>query len=251
MHSNGRHEGAHVVSAVLKSIVWGGGKVSFLSPVLVGQVSACLRATGVPVRFSAVDGKVGLSHALAITNIVEKEELSFRSHPGVVANSRIPQAILHLSQDISGIASVRHVVLGSVNNIALEGNSRSLNEGVHNSTGGVRKDNHVRLVDWLPASDRRSVETKSRFKDTFVQLVDAEGNVLTGSEEITKMKVEKLGVVGFSKGNGTLRIARVFQESSAQKASGSDSSFHRSEHCQCTLCRRRRYFSISGPKDGF
>merc|ERR1719499_2634451 len=89
VHANRSHEGTHVVSAILEGVEGSGWEISFLGSVLVGQVSSSFLSSGVPVRFSAVDRKAGLSHALLILHVIEQEEFGFRSDSGMVADSRV------------------------------------------------------------------------------------------------------------------------------------------------------------------
>src|SRR5207247_10516051 len=70
-----------------------------------------------------------------------------------------------------------------------------LEERVELGGVGDGDQEHVRLVDRLPAADRRAVETKTVVEAVEGQLVDRRGRVLPQAGEIHKSQVDELDLL--------------------------------------------------------
>ena len=65
-------------------------------------------------------------------------------------------------------------------------------EGIEKGGLGLGHDEHVALVDRLPAADARAVEAQAVFEHVLVQLADRNGEVLPQAGEIHEPQVDRL-----------------------------------------------------------
>ena len=127
----------------------------------------------------------------AETNLVEDEELRFRTKIHGITQADLLDVRLGFLGDIARIAAVGLVGDG-VDNVTDEGEGRLLEERVDARRAGVRNKDHVGLVDGLPATDGASVEAKSLGETFFRDPVDRHGGVLPLAQEIHEFVVHEL-----------------------------------------------------------
>ena len=63
----------------------------------------------------------------------------------------------------------------------------------------VGHDQHVRVVDRLPAADRGTVETDPLFEGLFAELADRRGKVLPDADKVEELVIDHLAVVVLGK----------------------------------------------------
>ena len=78
---------------------------------------------------------------------------------------------------------------------------RRLHEGVNDRRVSLRDDEHVALVDRLPAANRRSVETEAFLKTVFCQSTYRDCEVLLGAGEIHEAEIDSSDLFLAAKGD--------------------------------------------------
>ncbi len=80
-----------------------------------------------------------------------------------------------------------------------------LGERIDERRLGLRHEQHVALVDRLPAADARAVEAEAVLEDILVQLVDGNGEVLPQARKVHEPQVDRLDVLFAAQGQNFLR----------------------------------------------
>ena len=133
-------------------IVGRDGEIAFLQPDLVAQIARRLDAPGVPPALGRVDVVVALVLVLVVADVVEDEELALRPEIGDLGEARLLQIGLGLAGDIARVARVVLAREG-IADVADHHEGLGLEEGVHEGRVRHGLDQHVALVDRLPAAD--------------------------------------------------------------------------------------------------
>ena len=71
----------------------------------------------------------------------------------------------------------------------------SVGERIEEGRLGLRHDEHVALVDRLPAADAGAVEAQAVFEHVFVELVDGDREVLPQAGKIHEPQIDRLDVL--------------------------------------------------------
>ncbi len=118
------------------------------------DVPALLEFTGrCPGRLRGLDLVERAPHVGPVTYRVEDEEFGLRPEVGGVGNARRLQVSLGALGDCPGIAVVA-LHRRRLDDIAAKLQGGLLHEGIDDRAGGIGHQDHVRLVDPLPAGDR-------------------------------------------------------------------------------------------------
>ena len=152
--------------------------------VLVGDVGALL----------AVDLVHRPFHRGGITHVVEDEELGLRPEIGLVAESGGDQVLLGLLGDRTRVAGIG-LPGQRLMHIAKDDQRRLGGKRVENRGRAVRHQHHVRLVDRLPAGDRRTVEHHALVQEIFVDRPDVVSQMLPLAARIGEPEVDVFDVV--------------------------------------------------------
>ncbi len=127
----------------------------------------------------------------AETNLVEDEELWFRTKVHGIAQTDLLDVCLGFLGNMAWITAVG-LVSNGVDDVTDQGEGRLLEEGVDARRASVGHEDHVGLVDGLPAADRAAVEAKSLSETLFGDPVDRHGGVLPLTQEIDEFVVYEL-----------------------------------------------------------
>ena len=140
----------HLLADILQAVVGGHREVAFLVARLVAEVRTLFAA--VPVALVRVDKVVARMLIAIEADAVENEELGLRAEVGGVADAGGLQVRLGLAGDVARVAAV----VGSGDRILNRANQRQrriLHEGIHDRRVAVGNDQHVAVIDRLPAAD--------------------------------------------------------------------------------------------------
>ena len=190
------HRDHHLVADVHQGIGRRHGEVAFLVAQLVAEVGFALRRVilaAVPLAFFAVDVEVAAVGRLIEADVVEDEELGFGADEAGVGDAGALQVIHRLAGDVARIARVvfaRDRVL----HVADHAERRDLGERIDERGVGLRQEEHVALVDRLPAADAGAVEAEAVFEDFFIELGDGDREVLPDAGEVHEAHVDGFDV---------------------------------------------------------
>jgi hypothetical protein len=147
------HGRAHVMEAVHRR----NGEVATLHARAVAHVPVGVDLLGVPVGLFGVDLVERPAHVRAVTDVIEYEELVLRAEIGHVANAGGLQIGLGALSDGTRIAAVTlHGI--RLDDVADQNQRGVIKERIQHRRIGIRHQDHVRLVNALPALDRGAIE---------------------------------------------------------------------------------------------
>ncbi|MNQ54308.1 hypothetical protein D3C85_683730 [compost metagenome] len=193
VHAQVFHHAQHFAAQVLGGIDGVDGEVAAFVSRAVAQVALGVFGAGVGRQFNRVEAVTGIVRRGVPAHVVEDEELGFRAEIDHVAHARG----LDIGQGLLGHrAAVAVVGLARVGaeDVAEQEQRRLLVEGVDVGARQVRLQQHVGLVDGLPARDRRAVEHGAFFQELFIDHADVEGHVLQAAARIGEADVDVLDV---------------------------------------------------------
>ena len=182
-------------------------EVAFLVADLVAQVRVFL-AAAIPLAFATVDEVVARVGRLVEADVVENEELKLRAHEARVGDAGALEIGRGLAGDVARIAAV--VLAGDrVLDVADHRQGLDRAERVEDGGFGLRDDEHVALVDPLPAADAGAVEAQAVLEDVLVELVDGNGEVLPEAGEVHEAEIDRLDVPSRGRMPILLWVSRV------------------------------------------
>ncbi len=180
------HFGAQIVQRVGRRH----REVTFLVTQLVTKIGL-LVAAGVPGAFHAVEIVVAGVLGLIIADVVEDEEFQLRAEIGGVGDAGLLHEVDGLAGHVARVARV--VFLGKrVLDVADHRQGRVLAERIDERRLRNRHDEHVRLIDGLPAADAGAVKAQAFFKHRFVQRVGGDGEMLPETGEVHETQIDRL-----------------------------------------------------------
>ncbi len=153
MNAHLLHDRQHFAAEVLAAVDRVGGEVAALRARTVAEIACFIGSVGVRREFDGVEFEAGLVGIRGELHIVEDEEFRFRAEHDRVANTgRLEIGLCELrgAARVAGIGFAR----GRLQNVAEDGERRLCVERVDRRRRGVGQQNHVRLVDRLPAGNR-------------------------------------------------------------------------------------------------
>ena len=159
------------------------------------MVLPCARIilAAVPLAFFAVEVEVAAVGRLVEADVVEDEELGFGADEAGVGHAGALQVVDRLAGDVARIARVvfaRDRVL----HVADHAERGDHGERIDERGVGLRQEEHVALVDRLPAADAGAVEAEAVFEHFFIELRDGDGEVLPDAGEVHEAHVDRLDV---------------------------------------------------------
>ena len=193
VQSAGDHRLHHLVADVHQLVRRRHREIAFLVPQLVAQIRLLVPAP-VPLALDAVDVVEALVRFLVEADVVKNEELRLRPQIRRVGNARALQIVRRLTGHVPRIARIvfpRDRIL----DVADDRQRRDRGERIDERRVRLRHDQHVALVDRLPAADARAVEPQPVLEHVLVQLVDRDGQVLPQPREIHEPQVDRLDIL--------------------------------------------------------
>ena len=167
-------------------------EVAFLVAQLVAEVGFALRRivfAAIPLAFFAIEEEVAAVRRLVEADVVEDEELGFGADEAGVGDAGALQIVDRLAGDVARIARVvfaRDRVL----HVADDAERGDHGERIDERRIGLRQQQHVALVDRLPAADAGAVEAEAVFKRFFFELRNGNREVLPDAGEVHEPHVD-------------------------------------------------------------
>jgi hypothetical protein len=147
------HHRDHLGPEVGAGIDRGDREITALDARAVADVAIVEVGRGVIGAFLAIDAKEGVVHIGGEAHVVEDEELRLRPHVDGIADAGGLQVVLGPHGHRSGVAAIK--LAGSrVDDVAKNDEMVLRGKGVHDHGRKVRLQDHVGLVNRLPAFDR-------------------------------------------------------------------------------------------------
>ncbi len=187
---DGQHLGAHVDLAVhrrnreIAALHRDAVAVIAFREFLAGDIGAFLGIQLVHHRI----------HLHFVANVVEHEEFGFRAEIGGVAEAGGGEMLLGALGDRAGIAVIELASRG-LDHVTEDDQLGLGGERVENGGRQVRLQDHVGLVDALPAGDRRTVEHDAFAQQVLVDGHDMLGGVLPLAARIGEAEIDVFDVV--------------------------------------------------------
>src|SRR5262249_30986350 len=126
---------------------------------------------------------VGFVLILVEADIVEDKKLGLRTEISHVAHASGLEILFSLAGDVTRVTRVG--LFGDrINDIAQQAQCWHRAEWVDHSSSWIRNDQHVRGIDRLPATDRRTIKAQPILKDVLFILTERDGEMLPGSDQV-------------------------------------------------------------------
>ena len=186
------HDQHHLAAQVLQRIGGRHREVPFLVTGLVAQVGLLVPA-GVPAPLLGVDVVEARVLVLVEADVVEHEELRLRPEEGRVAQARGRQVGHRLARDVARVARIV-LTRDRIADVADEYQRLASHERIDEAGRRIRHDQHVGLVDGLPAANARSIEPQATLEVVDVQRARRNRKVLPDAREVDEPQVDDLRV---------------------------------------------------------
>ncbi len=160
---------------------------------LVAKVGEFFTA-GVPDPLGGIDRIEGLVGGGRITDVVEDEELGLRTEIGGIGEAGRFQVSFGFSGDEAGITGIAFAG-DRIDDVADQAQGRNLHEGVDLGGFGIRHEQHVAVMNGLPAANRRAVETDAFFKSLLTEFADGGAEMLPNPYKVQEFVVHHLAVI--------------------------------------------------------
>ena len=192
--AHARHRAEHFRAHVLRGVLRRHREVALLGADVVAEIAAFILGVGVGREFDRVELEAGLVGLGGIFDVVEDEELGFRTEEDGVADAHRLDHALGLLGDAARIAVVG-LAGGRLEHVADERQRRLGEERIDDGGCRVRHQAHVGLVDRLPSRDRRAVEHLAFGEGLFFDHRDVEGDVLPLAPRVGETEIDVFHVV--------------------------------------------------------
>jgi hypothetical protein len=153
------------------------GEVAALDARAVPDVAVLEGVLGYPGRLLGVDRIAGAGHVGMPLDVVKDEELGLRSEERRVTDARGLEVLLGAQGHGARIALVA-LHRGRLDDVAAQDHGRVVGERVQHRGAVIGHEDHVRLVDALPAGDGGAVEHLAAVEEVLVDLARGNGDVL-------------------------------------------------------------------------
>ena len=185
----------HLAAEVVIRVCRADREVAAFEAWLVAEIRF-LDAGRVPCAFRRIDLVVAAVLVLLVADLVEDEELGFRSDEAGVGDARFLQIRFRLPGDVPRITA--EVLPGHrVDDVGDDADGRLGKERIEPGGVGIGDGQHVGFMDAHPATDRRTVETEALLERARVERVDGVGAVLPRTQHVHELQVDHLGLVLF------------------------------------------------------
>ena len=133
-------------------------------------------------------------------DLVEDEELALGPEVRGVGDPARAQVLFRSAGDATRILRVGLAGDG-IRDLTYERERRRLGRGVEDRARGVRHEEHVGVLDRLPAADRGAVEAEPLVERGLVEGPDRQRHVLPGAEQVAELEID----------HGRARLSRPFE----------------------------------------
>ena len=154
------------------------------------------------MAFRGIDLVARFVGAARVRHLVEDEELALGADEARVGDARGAQVLLGALREPPRILVVR-LVRRRLRDLAEQRERRHLGERVEERRRRVGHEDHVALLDALPAADRGAVEPEALVERGLVERADRQRHVLPRAEQVAELQVD----------HGGARLARPFERS--------------------------------------
>ena len=183
--------GHHFAADVLHRVHRRRGEIALLEPDLVTQIGRVLVAAA-PDALAAADVILGEIDPLVVKRLVEDEKLQLRPEIGGVGDLRSSSdTSIALRAIERGSRLYSFLVIGSRTSQIID-SVVCMHERIDLGGVGNRHQQHVRLVDRLPAADAAAVEAEAMFEAFEGQFADGHRGVLPQPGEIHEAQIDEL-----------------------------------------------------------
>ncbi len=188
------HDRQHFAAQVLRRVDRVDREVATLRARAMAHIAFGIDLGGVLRQFRRVEGVAGIVRSDRPADVVEDEEFSFGAEIGRVADAGRADIGQSLLRDRARVAVIGFVGVRA-HDIAEQEQRRLLIERVDIGRLQVGTQLHVRLVDRLPAGDRRTVEHGPVIEEFVIDQVDVEGYVLHLAAHVGEANVDIFDVL--------------------------------------------------------
>jgi hypothetical protein len=163
-------------------------EVASLDARAVALVAVLVGLAGVPGALVGVHLIGAAVHGDAHLDVVENEELVLRTEQGRIGNAggfEVGLGTLRERARVTLVALHGH----GLDHVAAQIHRRLLIERIDHGGRGIRHQNHVGLVDALPAGDRRAVEHLAVAEEPLIHETRRDGDVLFLAQRVGKAEI--------------------------------------------------------------
>ena len=185
-----QHLGAHVLGRVHRVH----REIAALGAHAVAHVAGVVVAVGVRRQLDRVQLEAGVVRRHRKLHVVEDEEFCFGADEHGVADAGRLQVGLGALGDHARVAAIAFAGAG-LENVAEYGQRGLGIERIEVGGGRIRHQYHVRLVDGLPAGNRRAVEHQALGPGVLMHLRDVHGEMLHLAARVGEAQVDVLDVL--------------------------------------------------------
>ncbi len=171
-------------------------EVAALDPGTMTDIAFSVFLRRMPMRLRGLDRVKRALHADVPANVIEDEELVLRSEVRVVGNAYRAHVRFGTLGDRARAALVA-LHRARLDDVAAQIHRGLFGEDVEHCGRAVRHENHVRLVDALPAGDRRAIEHLAVLEEVLVERMPRYGHMLFLTSSIRKTQIDKFDVFIF------------------------------------------------------
>ncbi len=157
----------HLRAQVVERVRGRRGEVALLRPGRIAET----RLPRVPVALRRVHRVVRPVRRELVVHLVEDEELALGAEVGGVGDARGPEMGLGTAGDAARVPRIR-LLRDGIRDLADERQRRRLGSRVEDGARRIRHEQHVRVLDGLPATDGRAVEAESLVERALVEGTD-------------------------------------------------------------------------------
>ena len=187
------HRLHHLVAEIHHLVAGGEGAVALLEAELAAEIRPFLPPP-VPFRLRGIDVVVTLVGVLIEADVVENEELRLRADEAGVGDPGAAQIVDRLAGDVARVAGI--VLAGDrILDVADHRQRGEGREGIDDRRVGLGDEEHVALVDPLPAAEARAVEAEAVAEGILLELADRDREVLPGAEKVGKPQIDRLDLL--------------------------------------------------------
>src|SRR5690606_3318415 len=186
------HGGAQVVEGVDRR----DGGVATLDPGAVAQVAVDELLAGGPGGFLGGNFHEGAGHVGTEVYFVKDEELGLGAEERGIPKAGGFQVLLGALGDGAGVAVVA-LHGGGIDDVAPQDDGGLVKEGVDDGGVIVGHQDHVRLIDALPAGDGGAVEHLAGGEEVLVHIARGDGDVVLLALGVGEAQVHPAGLVIF------------------------------------------------------
>jgi hypothetical protein len=175
----------HLRAEVVERVRRSRGEVALLRPCGVAEA----RLAGIPVALRRVDVVVRGVGPEVVVHLVEDEELALGAEVRGVGDPARAQVRLRAPRDPARVLRIGRA-RDRVGDLADEGQRGRLGRGIEDRRGRIGHEEHVGVLNRLPAADRGAVEAQALVERGLVEAAHGKGHVLPRPEQVAELEVD-------------------------------------------------------------